>query len=48
MAIVLPIRSARWRTWSRKIIYPDLKGKWEVIILGPKKEKLTSIEFTVK
>jgi len=48
MATVLPIRSARWRTWSRKVIYPDLKGKWEIIILGPKKEKLTSIAFTVK
>ncbi len=48
MVTVLPIRSARWRTWSRKVIYPDLKGKWEVIILGPKKEKLTSIAFTVK
>ena len=48
MATVLPIRSARWRTWSRKVIYPDLKGKWQVIILGPKKEKLASIEFVVK
>lgn len=48
MATVLPIRSLRWRTWSRKVIYPDLKGKWQVAILGPKKEKLASIEFIVK
>jgi len=48
MVTVLPIRSPKWRTWSRKVIYPDLKGKWQVIILGPKKEKLASIEFVVK
>jgi transcriptional regulator with XRE-family HTH domain len=48
MTTILPVRSKSWRTWSKKLIYPDLKGKWQVIILGPQKQKLASIEFTVK
>jgi len=48
MGINLPVKGKRWRTWSKKIIYPDLKGQWEVIIFGPKKERLASIKFRIE
>ena len=47
VGVILPVNSQRWRTWSRKTIYPEFKGTWKVIILGPKEEKLAQAEFVV-
>lgn len=48
VGVILPVKSKKWRTWSKKKVYPEFKGKWKVIILGPNEEKLAQAEFEVE
>ena len=45
----LKIKSANWRTYSLKNIYPYMTGDWMVSIVNSKKEEvLTTLKFTIK
>ena len=48
MTTILPVKGKRWRTWSKKIVFFDLKGEWEVKVLGPEKQILAKIKFRVE
>ncbi len=45
--VVLPVRSADWRTWSSKRILPQWTGRWKVEILDSDENLLQTITFTV-
>jgi len=45
--IELPVRSARWRTWSSKRILEEWTGSWRVDILDMGGATLGSASFTV-
>ncbi len=45
--VSLPVKSPRWRTWSKKTVYPDAKSEWKVIVSGSKGETLGEICFSV-
>lgn len=45
--IVLPVRSADWRTWSAKDLLPAWTGAWEVKVLDPDGLVLATRSFTV-
>ncbi|MEJ2699203.1 MAG: DUF2914 domain-containing protein [Desulfuromonadales bacterium] len=45
--IVLPVRSADWRTWSSKRILPQWTGQWKVEILDSEGHILQTIPFSV-
>jgi transcriptional regulator with XRE-family HTH domain len=48
MTSILPVKSKYWRTWSKKTIYPDLKGRWKIIIFGPKGHRLALTGFIIE
>ena len=45
--VVLPVRSADWRTWTSKRILPQWTGRWKVEILDSDENLLQTITFTV-
>ena len=46
--ISLPVKSARWRTFSNKKILPGWTGKWNVVVLSEVGDPLAQISFYVK
>ena len=44
----LPVRSARWRTWSSKKISPGWKGQWQVKVLDADGIVLSTLDFVVE
>lgn len=46
--VELPVRSARWRTWSSKQILPEWTGSWQVKILDADGVVLETLEFVVE
>jgi hypothetical protein len=45
----LKVKSANWRTYSIKNIYPYMAGDWMVSIVNTKKEEvLKTLKFTIK
>lgn len=46
--VELSVRSPVWRTWSRKKMRPDLKGEWEVKVIGPDGKAIASKKFFLK
>jgi len=46
--VELPVRSARWRTWSSKDIHPDWTGSWQVKILDADGIVLKTLDFVLE
>jgi hypothetical protein len=46
--IELPVRGARWRTWSAKTIPPASNGAWRVEVQDPAGTVLATARFTVE
>ena len=46
--VKLPVRAARWRTYSSKSIDPSQKGEWRVDILTAESEFIRSVTFRVE
>jgi hypothetical protein len=46
--VELPIKAASWRTYSSKIILPNMTGPWKVDVTTPDGTVLKSISFTIK
>jgi hypothetical protein len=46
--VTLPVRSAKWRTYSSKRIVPEWKGEWEVRVVGPAGIEMTTVQFKVE
>lgn len=46
--VSLPVRSAKWRTYSSKKIIPEWKGVWEVRVVDSEGIELTSVSFRVE
>ena len=46
--VELPVRSARWRTWSSKDILPGWTGSWQVKILDAEGIVLQTLEFVLE
>ena len=47
-SIKLPVKTASWRTWSKKTIMPHWTGQWEVKIVDAEWHVLKTIAFTVE
>ena len=47
-SIQLPVRSANWRTWSRKSVLPEWTGEWMVEVLDVNGVPLESLVFQVQ
>lgn len=43
----LPVKGARWRTYSKKSIGRDAAGEWRVDALGPDGTVLESVKFRI-
>jgi len=46
--VSLPVRSAKWRTYSSKRIVPEWKGDWEVRVIDSTGQELTTTYFRVE
>ncbi len=46
--IDLPVKAARWRTWSAKKILPGMTGAWRVEVRDPAGALLATAKFTVE
>ncbi|HSG28449.1 MAG TPA: DUF2914 domain-containing protein [Candidatus Krumholzibacterium sp.] len=46
--VMLPVRSASWRTWSSKTILPGWSGAWRVEILSGRGDLLHTVQFVYK
>jgi len=46
--VVLPVRSADWRTYSSKRFLPQWAGKWQVKILDAEENELATIPFVLE
>jgi hypothetical protein len=46
--ITLPVKSARWRTYSKKQILPQHTGKWNVVVLSEAGDPLAQMSFFIK
>jgi len=44
----LPVKAARWRTWSAKNILPKMTGEWRVEVRDAAGTVLASAKFSVK
>ena len=44
-SVELPVRSASWRTWSRKTILPEWTGDWEVKVVDADGSVIASTSF---
>lgn len=45
--ITLPIGSENWRTFSSKLIPPQMTGQWRVLVVGANQDLLLEYNFTV-
>lgn len=45
--VVLPIGGSPWRTWSSKVITPDMAGEWQVEVRAQDGLVLATLNFTV-
>ncbi len=46
--VELAVKSSNWRTWSSKMILPDMRGAWRVDVLSPAGDVLKSGTFAIK
>ncbi len=46
--VTLPVRSARWRTYSSKKILPEWKGNWQVKVVDLAGNELARVPFKVE
>ena len=46
--VTLPVKSPRWRTYSKKKIFPQWTGKWNVVILSEAGDPLAQLSFFIK
>jgi len=46
--ITLPVKSARWRTYSKKKILPNWTGKWNVAVLSAAGDPLAQLSFLIE
>ncbi len=46
--VTLPVRSAKWRTFSSKKMVPQWKGAWEVRVDDHAGNELTRVQFRVE
>jgi hypothetical protein len=46
--IELPVKAARWRTWSAKKVMPSQIGAWRVEVQDPAGKILAMAKFTVE
>jgi len=46
--VVLPVRSADWRTYSSKRFLPQWAGNWQVKILDAEENELATIPFVLE
>jgi hypothetical protein len=46
--VELPVRSMSWRTYSSKIVTPDMTGQWRVDITSEDGTLLKSLTFTIE
>ena len=46
--IELPVKAARWRTWSAKKVVPSLTGAWRVEVQDATGKVLAIAKFTVE
>ncbi|MGD1148369.1 MAG: DUF2914 domain-containing protein [Thermoanaerobaculaceae bacterium] len=44
----LPVKAARWRTWSAKTISPSMAGDWHVDVRDSAGVVLATVKFTIK
>ena len=44
----LPVKSSRWRTFSKKEINPEWTGKWHVVILSEAGDPLAQLSFFIR
>ena len=44
----LPVKAARWRTWSAKEISPSMTGDWHVEVRDASGAVLATVKFTIK
>ena len=47
-SVVLPVRSANWRTFSSKTLIPEYTGEWRVEVLSQEGDLLKKIIFMIK
>ena len=47
-SVVLPVRSANWRTFSSKKLLPEYTGDWRVEVLSQEGDLLKKIIFMIK
>ena len=48
LRIELPVKAARWRTWSAKKILPEMAGAWRVEVQDAAGKVLATVKFTVE
>lgn len=46
--VTLPVRSARWRTYSSKKIVPEWTGTWEVRVVDSAGNQLATARFRIE
>lgn len=46
--VTLPVKSARWRTYSSKKILPQWQGSWKVEIQDENGQILTTVDFEIR
>ena len=48
LEVDLTISGPRWRSWSYKNVYPDMKGKWHAEIVDADNNVLKSIQLIIQ
>ena len=46
--VVLPVRSADWRTYSSKRFLPQWAGNWKVVVLDSEQNEIASLPFRLE
>lgn len=46
--VVLPVRSADWRTYSSKRFLPQWAGDWKVVVLDSEQNEIASLPFRLE
>ncbi|WP_029917564.1 DUF2914 domain-containing protein [Pelobacter seleniigenes] len=46
--VILPVRSADWRTYSSKRFLPQWAGDWRVVVLDEQQNEIASIPFRLE
>lgn len=47
MRIALDVKTAKWRTWSRKTVHSNHTGRWKVEVLDENGSLLKTVNFSV-